>query len=86
MTATAQVGGAGEGRDHDDGVFVDVDEAACIQSGQCLVSLPELFRSEEGRTVAAPVGDVLIDAVIRTAKSCPTSAIRVWIRSEEIVT
>lgn len=57
---------------------IQVDEALCVGTGQCEMTLPEVFAVGDGGTVevdhAAAVG-APVDQLRRAVRLCPTGAL-----------
>lgn len=52
------------------------DEQTCIHSGNCVQSLPKVFKVEEGRLVVA-LDAALEDAIRKVVVACPSGALKI---------
>ena len=58
---------------------IDVDRAACISAGNCVMSAPEVFDQDDDGIVellADPVPDTEEDHARDAVRLCPASALR----------
>jgi ferredoxin len=57
-------------------IYVEVDRALCIGSGDCVDTAPDVFRlDEEDKAVVIDPDGAPVDDILEAAQNCPVTAI-----------